>query len=399
MPSIFDSRSKYFAIFVSILMVTTGSLNTISAKWADSIQVKGRLFNHPFFQSLCMFIGEFLCIIVYFTTFYIKKRIWARQNFQGQSGAVFDINESEEPKIPKFNPLVFLPPACCDVIGTSIMYIGLNLTTASSFQMLRGSVIIFTGLLSVGFLNSHLMGYKWIGMGVVTSGLAVVGLSDIMFNGMNSDVNAIITGDLLIIMAQIIVAIQMVTEQKFLLQYDVPPLLAVGCEGLFGMLIISVLLIPMYFIHVPPTFSMNPEFRLEDIFFAFSEIAERPVIILALLLLILSIAFFNFAGITVTKSLSATTRMVLDSVRTLIIWLVSIPLFGEKFIPLQIVGFGLLILGMFIYNDLFFGPRFRKYVLPRMSDRNRLTLFCVSICGIDTGEQQDERLIDDEEDV
>jgi len=54
---------------------------------------------------------------------------------------------------------------------------------------------------------------------------------------------------------------------------------------------------------------------------------------------------------------------------------------------------------MFIYNDLFFGPRFRKYVLPRMSDRNRLTLFCVSICGIDTGEQQDERLIDDEEDV
>lgn len=32
-------------------------------------------------------------------------------------------------------------------------------------------------------------------------------------------------------MAQIIVAIQMVTEQKFVLQYDIPPLLAVGLEG------------------------------------------------------------------------------------------------------------------------------------------------------------------------
>jgi hypothetical protein len=52
-------------------------------------------------------------------------------------------------------------------------------------------------------------------------------------------------------MAQIIVAIQMVTEQKFLTQYDVPPLMAVGLEGLYGLVIISVLMVPMYFIHVP----------------------------------------------------------------------------------------------------------------------------------------------------
>lgn len=32
-------------------------------------------------------------------------------------------------------------------------------------------------------------------------------------------------------MAQIIVAIQMVYEQKYLLQYDVPALFAVGLEG------------------------------------------------------------------------------------------------------------------------------------------------------------------------
>lgn len=49
-----------------------------------------------------------------------------------------------------------------------------------------------------------------------------------------------------------------------------------------------------------------------------------------------SIAFFNFAGISVTKELSATTRMVLDSFRTLLIWLVSIPLFSERFILVQV---------------------------------------------------------------
>lgn len=32
-------------------MVVSGSLNTIAAKWADSIEVDGRPFDHPFFQA------------------------------------------------------------------------------------------------------------------------------------------------------------------------------------------------------------------------------------------------------------------------------------------------------------------------------------------------------------
>lgn len=42
------------------------------------------------------------------------------------------------------------------------------------------------------------------------------------------------TGDLLIIMAQIIVAIQMVLEEKFVYKHNVHPLRAVGTEGMCG---------------------------------------------------------------------------------------------------------------------------------------------------------------------
>lgn len=42
----------------------------------------------------------------------------------------------------------------------------------------------------------------------------------------------IFIGNLLIIMAQIIVAIQMVYEQKYLHEYNVPALFAVGLEGI-----------------------------------------------------------------------------------------------------------------------------------------------------------------------
>lgn len=66
-----------------------------------------------------------------------------------------------------------------------------------------------------------------------------------------------------------------------------------------------------------------------------------------------SIAFFNFAGVTVTKELSATTRMVLDSVRTLVIWIFSIPLFGEKFIPVQVILFFYFIYFIIIVNRSF----------------------------------------------
>lgn len=67
---------------------------------------------------------------------------------------------------------------------------------------------------------------------------------------------------------------------------------------------------------------------------------------------ILSIAFFNYAGISVTKEISATSRMVLDSVRTFVIWGVSLGIGWQKFQELQLGGFVVLLLGMCLYNDI-----------------------------------------------
>uniref|UniRef100_A0A0N5C4F1 CRT-like domain-containing protein n=1 Tax=Strongyloides papillosus TaxID=174720 RepID=A0A0N5C4F1_STREA len=356
-----------FKLTISILMVVTGSLNTIAAKWADSLKSDGRNFNHPFFQAACMFLGELSCLGVYYLLKYTRKNVH---------------NEAENVATTTVNPFIFLPPAFCDVFATSIMYVGLNLTTASSFQMLRGAVIIFTGLLSVAFLGAQLKPYKWLGMSIVCLGLVIVGVVSIVYeNNPEVDINAMITGDILIVTAQIIVAVQMVYEQKYLTQYDVHALYAVGYEGLFGLSILGLLIPMFYFIHVPKTFSPDPEHRLENILLALKEIRDNPVILLPLGLTVISIALFNFAGISVTKTLSATTRMVLDSVRTLIIWVCSIPLFGEEFIPWQILGFFFLILGMFTYNDILVGPYVRSKILPIMNESSSVTIFCGNFWG------------------
>lgn len=343
---------------LAIVMVVTGSINTLSTKWADREKARGldggepRKFNHPFLQAVGMFIGEFTCLVV----FHCMRCIL---HFSGRRMEVGTQN---------FNPLIFLPAALCDMCGTSLMYIGLNLTFASSFQMLRGAVIIFTALLSVAFLGRTVKPLMWVGIISVIAGLALVGVSDIIFGSTEEkDTNGVIAGDLLIIMAQIIVSVQMVYEEKFISRYNVPPLQAVGWEGLFGALILGLLLIPFYYINAG-AFSKLPDHRLENALDAFQQMANNWKIALATLGNIVSIAFFNFAGISVTKEMSATTRMVLDSIRTLVIWVVALSLTWQMFHYVQVFGFILLLIGMCLYNGVIIQPGF-EYIRNRRQNR------------------------------
>uniref|UniRef100_A0A670I044 Solute carrier family 35 member F6 n=1 Tax=Podarcis muralis TaxID=64176 RepID=A0A670I044_PODMU len=229
-----------YQLFLAGLMLVTGSINTLSAKWADRLSARGcnatseeHTFQHPFLQAVGMFLGEFSCLAVFYLLLCNDRR---------RSEPTMDAPQS-------YNPLLFLGPALCDMTGTSLMYVALNMTSASSFQMLRGAVIIFTGLLSVAFLGQKLVLSQWLGILITIVGLVVVGLADLMSNGDHEHkLSEVITGDLLIIMAQVIVAIQMVLEQKFVYKHNVHPLQAVGTEGFFGFLILSLLLVPMYFI-------------------------------------------------------------------------------------------------------------------------------------------------------
>lgn len=121
-------------------------------RWADDIESVNRngvskKFDHPFFQACCMFLGEFLCLIVFKVLYYHYKRkgvcnskeIWDYQMyevylFQDGSEDVMELTKGNR----DFNPFKLFIPAMCDMTATSIMYIGLTLTYSSSFQMFRG---------------------------------------------------------------------------------------------------------------------------------------------------------------------------------------------------------------------------------------------------------------------
>jgi hypothetical protein len=125
-----------YQILLALVMVITGSINTLSTKWADEIESAGRdgdvhVFDHPFFQASCMFIGEMLCLVV----FKILYKVYSLR--ADGSEDVKELTRGNR----NFSPFVLLLPAMCDMTATSIMYIGLNLTYASSFQMFRGTLV------------------------------------------------------------------------------------------------------------------------------------------------------------------------------------------------------------------------------------------------------------------
>jgi drug/metabolite transporter (DMT)-like permease len=323
-------------------MLITGSINTLATKLADvtsseGIDGKSRDFNHPFFQALGMFMGELMCLPVFY---FLKWR------------ASKKLGEDQEPK-KEWSPWIFCITASFDMTGTSLMYVGLNLTYASVYQMLRGSVVIFTGILSMLVFGRRLLPFQWLGMILVLFGLAFVGLSSVIGSGSN-DSNAPdpVLGDIIIVAAQVVVAGQMVLQEKFISNNDVPPLQVVGLEGLFGFSLTSLLLLLFYFI--PGNNGSGG--HLEDTPDALVQMSNSWVVFVALVGNVISIAFFNWFGASVTKAINATTRMVLDSVRTFIIWGVSLAVGWQDFNYLQIIGFALLLAGTAIYNKIMIVP-------------------------------------------
>merc|ERR1719160_2266114 len=71
---------------------------------------------------------------------------------------------------------------------------------------------------------------------------------------------------------------------------------------------------------------------------------------------IFSIAFFNFAGVTVTQRASAVARSTIDVSRTILIWAVELALGWNHFNSLQLAGFIMLAIGTMLYNRLIVLP-------------------------------------------
>merc|ERR1712110_779453 len=171
-----------------------------------------------------------------------------------------------------------------------MMYVGLNLTSASQFQMLRGSIMIFVGIFSKIFLKKQMEWFRWVGMAVVFAGILTVGGADFMVQSETGGVSDAVIGDIIVVCAQVIAACQFVYEEKFIAKYNVHPLKVVGSEGIFGFIALLVVQVIMYFLDdIGFQLGYNPDGRLEDPIDAFIQMNNKPELYVYMSLIIVSI--------------------------------------------------------------------------------------------------------------
>lgn len=347
-----------------LLLLTTGSINTIANKLQQNTVSLGiKYAGHQKFITFCMFNGELLCLLIY----WIKE---GRLKKRKQSEALIPSDGKEKNK-KEAKIWYFLFPALFDILGSSINSISLSFLPSSIYQMFRGATIIFTCIASIIFLKSKYYRHHFLGIMIVIAGLVIVGINAVL-NGKGTSGENPGFGIFLVILSQLFSSFLFITEEKLLKGYETPPLKAVGLEGMWGVFCYIFLLIIFYFIRCEewPNFLKDVcildtgtnEIRFENAIFAVKQIYESTQLKCFLSLYVLSIAFFNFSGLTISKNVSSTARTIVDTLRTIVIWVffLTMPFVPEDtketFSWLQLLGFSILILGGVIYNEILVLP-------------------------------------------
>jgi len=371
-----------------IMMLISGSINTIANKFQQNLYSLERKYSHPWFVTSCMFIGEATCLIWYSIYSFKHKK---KQKIY----LVGDLREDNtplivSPKKPEIKIWLIAIPAFCDFFGSTLMCLGLTMMAGSVYQMLRGSVILFTSLFSVLFLKRTLYRHNYLGIFLVVLGLVLVGCGALI--ELNKGAKTEFLGIVLVIAAQLFSATMFVVEEKLMSVYTCHPLKLVGFEGLFGICMYSILMVVFYFSPCPFT---NPQFRdnicvqrengdfvIEDIVFALRQLGNNGLLLFVALLYTLSISLFNFVGISITKYVSSAARAVVDSIRTVVVWVffLAMPFVPEStkevFSYLQFIGFIFLVFGTITFNEILVWPcwGFNMYTKAALKKKKEETL-------------------------
>eukprot|EP00727_Mastigamoeba_balamuthi_P013132 m51a1_g8441 putative solute carrier family 35 member f6 (437) ;mRNA; r:373078-374697 len=358
-------------------MLAAGCIITIMTKNADNSYSRGwggdeHLFAHPWTQCLFMFWAETLNLVAFFITKFGPCRAKAPEGGEGQGKptGILDL----------FPPLLAIP-MFLDLLGTSISSIGLLYVSASVWQMLRGSMIVFSCILTAIFLKRKTPAWRWVAVGVTVCGLVLVGLSGVLNTThaaaqrsgsseeeVSNSAWKTILGIILVLVAMLIAGTQVVVEEVIIRRKHYVPMQVVGMEGLFGSIVMSFIVLPIVYFAPGDNPSSMKRGSYDNAIDAFIMMGNNVALLFYVIGYIVFDALFNFFGVTVTSCLSAVHRTMIDTCRGVIVWAWQLMTFycinerfGEewtKYSGIQVAGFVLLILGTLLYNGIIKLPGF-----------------------------------------
>ncbi|CAL5222410.1 g4769 [Coccomyxa viridis] len=321
-----------------------------------------KLFRKPWMMTTIMFIGMSFCIPIAYAEAFWQRRKQRKENDGAHAPLLNGTTEEEKSSRSRFQFLLLAIPTVFDLIATVLMNIGLLSVTASVYQMMRGAEMLFAAVFAVLFLHRRLNKFHLLGILCCVVGIALVGMSSLLSGEGSAQVDVspskMLLGMGLIVASQAVQAAQITFEDYFMADLAIEPLQIVGWEGIFGTSFMVAILLPIVSVTPGLDGSGFHEDTLETLHMLFNSGPLLTVILIDMAALLM----YNFSGMCVTGGLGAVFRTVLETMRTLFVWLVDLLLFytplglgklGESWSNwsfLQAAGFLVLVTGTLVYG-------------------------------------------------
>ncbi|KAI8991274.1 hypothetical protein BDF20DRAFT_843766 [Mycotypha africana] len=150
-------------------------------------------------------------------------------------------------------------------------------------------------------------------------------------------------GIICLVIAQLLVAGQFILEEYLMDRHHLDPVRAMGIEGIFGTVLLgSSLLISALF--------GQDEF---DVMQGIQDMVRHALLWQSGIALALMVAMFNFFGLAVSTTMGVPGRSMIDTLRTLLTWAIAIHYGWDTFSWIELIGFMILVLGVFLFNGVF----------------------------------------------
>jgi len=228
-------------------MLIFGTCTSITMKMQLEMDCDGYHHHHnfdkPFFQSIAMFLAMAAVLPL---SYVLQPK---QKPKEGEEKPLMSVNAANDSK-KESSPLVVILPCTFDLIASTVMTFGLIYISVSVFQMLRGSMIIFSAIFSRIFFHRRVPMYQICAIFLCVVALGLVSIAGMMIPQANMAVTTgqYIMGIALVIISQIIQAGQIVIEEHFLRNLNMPPLRVVGYEGLWGLLLMIFVACPLAYL-------------------------------------------------------------------------------------------------------------------------------------------------------
>ena len=369
------SKKLIYLIMMSITnMFIVVSTILLNKEYIDKNGDKIIYGNHPFTNDLIMFMAEGCVIIIFFIQQKITKDTDSSSCEELTKSQIVYKKEEQNRKAIKFLPdskkvktfFIILGTFALDLFASTAIFIIRQIDNMSSIEL--GFKII--GLIVSTFLSICILNYKYyrhhfIGCVILCIGLIIYSVIDFIQNleqiepKQANPTIVMILIMIFILCSNVFASLQEVMHKYLMDIMFVSPFAIISLEGFFGIIVMSVSLIFLYYTKCTSKIVCSGN-QVENIFDTFNNVISHYQLLIPIIILFFSFIVLNTFRLLTNQAYSPTHRIIPDVYGCCFSWVVRVifPKLDEisTFMKFQnfVIGFSffLIMVGALIYLEI-----------------------------------------------